>query len=77
MYPIETSYPMELVHMDFLTIGKPNTDKMINILIVTDHFTKYSQAYVTPNQTAPVVARTLGEFSGPLWMASKNLNRPG
>ena len=61
MHPIETSYPMELVHMDFLTIGKPNTDKMINILIITDHFTKYAQAYVTPNQTAPVVACTFWE----------------
>ena len=58
MYPIETSYPMELVHMDFLTIEKPNMDKMINILIITDHFTKYAQAYVTPNQTALVVACT-------------------
>ena len=61
MHPIETSYPMELVHMDFLTIGKPNTDKMINILIVADHFTKYVQAYVTPNQTALVVAHTFWE----------------
>ena len=62
-HPIETSYPMELVHMDFLTIGKPNTDEMINILIITDHFTKYAQAYVTPNQMAPVVACTfLGNF---------------
>ena len=59
MHPMETSYPMELVHMDFLTIGKPNTDKMITILNVTDHFTKYAQAYVTPNQMAPVVACTL------------------
>ena len=61
MHPIETSYPLELVHMDFLTIGKPNTDKMVNILIVTDHFTKYAQAYVTPNQMAPTVAHTLWE----------------
>ena len=34
---------------------------MINILIITDHFTKYAQAYVTPNQTAPIVARTFWE----------------
>ena len=61
MHPIETSYPMELVHMDFLTIGKPNIDKMINILIIIDHLTKYAQAYVTPNQMAPVVARTFWE----------------
>ena len=34
---------------------------MVHILIVTDHFTKYAQAYVTPNQTAAVVAKTLWE----------------
>ena len=57
--------------MDFLTIGKPNMDKIINILIITDHFTKYAQAYVTPNQTALVVAHTLWEnflvhYEGPM-----------
>ena len=31
----------------------------VNILIVTDHFTKYAQAYITPKQTAVVVAQTL------------------
>ena len=37
--------------------------KSINVLIVTDHFTKYVQAYVTPKQTAVMVARTLwGNF---------------
>ena len=30
-------------------------------MIVTDHFTRYAQAYLTPNQTAPVVAKTLWE----------------
>ena len=35
--------------------------KSINVLIVTDHFTKYAQAYVTPKQTAVMVARTLWE----------------
>ena len=33
--------------------------KSINVVIVTDHFTKYSQAYVTPKQTAVIVAKTL------------------
>ena len=50
---------MELVHMDYLTIeGK---DKDVNILVVTDHFTRFSQAFVTPNQTAVVTAKTLWE----------------
>ena len=37
---IETSYPLELIHMDFLTIGsKRGPSKDINIIVVTDRFT--------------------------------------
>ena len=48
--------------MDFLTLGRKIDDsKSINVLIVTDHFTKYVQAYVSPEQTAVIVAKTLWE----------------
>ena len=50
---------MKLVHMDYLTIeGK---DKDGNILVVTDHFIRFSQAFVTSNQTAVVTAKILWE----------------
>ena len=53
---------MELVHLDFLTLGgKVDDNKSVNILVVTDHFTKYAQAYITSKQTAVVVAQTLRE----------------
>ena len=58
---IETTYPMELVHLDYLTIGEKESDKIINILVVTDHFTKYAQAYIMPSQTAHVTAKVLWE----------------
>ena len=61
MLVIETTYPLELLHMDFLTIGRPEDTRTVNVLVLTDHFTRYSQAYITPNQTAPVVAKTLWE----------------
>ena len=62
MQPIVVSYPLELVHLDFLTLGgKTDDSKIVNVLIVTDHFTKYAQAYVTPKQTAVIVAKTLWE----------------
>ena len=35
--------------------------KSINVLVVTDHFTKYTEAFVTSKQMAPVVAKTLWE----------------
>ena len=62
MQPILVSYPLELVHLDFLMLGgKMDDSKSINVLIVTDHFTKYVQEYVMPKQTAGMVARTLWE----------------
>ena len=61
MKPILCTHPMELVHLHFLTVGCPESDKQVNLMVVTNHFTQYAQAYVTPNQTVPVVAKTLWE----------------
>ena len=62
MHSIESSYPLEIVHMDFLVIGsKKDPNKEINVLVVTDHFTRYAQAFVTTSQTAHTVATTLYE----------------
>ena len=41
--------------------GKTDNSKSVNVLVVTDHFTKYAQAYVTPKQTAVMAAKTLWE----------------
>ena len=60
MSSFKTSYPLEIVHMDFLTIGsKKDPNKEIDVLVITDHFTLYAQAFVTTSQTAIVVAQTL------------------
>ena len=62
MKPILVSYLIELVHLNFLTLGgKAGDAKSTNILVITDHFTKYAQAYVTPKQTAVIGAHTLLE----------------
>ena len=62
MQPILVSYPLELIHLDFLTLrGKTDDSKNIHILIVTDHFTKYAQGYITSKQTTTIVAKTLLE----------------
>ena len=46
----------------FPYFGRKSDDhKSVNILIVTDHFTKYAQTYVTHKQTAVVVVQTLWE----------------
>ena len=53
---MEASYPLELVHMDYLKIGSKD-DPNSNVLVITDHFTRFSQAYVTVNQQAATAAR--------------------
>ena len=61
MKSILCTYPMELIHIDFLTVGCPESEKQINLMVITDHFTQYAQVYVTSNQTVPVVAKMLWE----------------
>ena len=39
MENIDARYPMELVHMDYLTIEADEGGKCIHILVITDHFT--------------------------------------
>ena len=53
---------LELVHIDYLTIEPPansKSDKDVNVLIITDHFTRYAQQHITSSQKAQVVAKTL------------------
>ena len=50
---IVATHPWKLIQIDFLTIEVPQhskTIKDVNILIVTDHFTRYAQAFVTTSQ---------------------------
>ena len=62
MKTITASYPLELIHLDFLMIGTQNdSNKNVSVLVVTDHYTRYAAAYVMPKQTAPIVAKNLWE----------------
>ena len=50
--------PMDLVCIGFTKVD-PSKDGKENILVLTDAFTKFSQAFVTPNQKAITVAKIL------------------
>ena len=39
MENVNVTYPMELVHMDYLTIEASEGDKDVHILVITNHFT--------------------------------------
>ena len=74
MQPILVSYPMELIHLDFLMLGgKAGDTKSTNILIVTDHFTKYAQAYYySKTNSSSSCPSFMGELFSTLWMAREN-----
>ncbi len=55
LHSIESTYPLELVCMDYLTLETAKGGYS-NILVITDHFTKFSQAIPTKNQTAKTTA---------------------
>ena len=57
---INTTRPLELVCMDFLSI-EPDSKNTKDILVITDHFTKYAVAIPTRDQKASTVAKSLWE----------------
>lgn len=60
LVPIESSRPLELVCIDFLGLEK-SKGGYENVLVITDHFTRYAQAIPTRNQSAQTTARVLYE----------------
>ncbi|CAI5671484.1 unnamed protein product [Oreochromis niloticus] len=58
LHQISSSGPMDLVCIDFLSM-ETDSKGMRNVLVVTDHFTRYAQAFPTKNQTSQTVAKTL------------------
>ncbi|XP_043076463.1 uncharacterized protein LOC122325488 [Puntigrus tetrazona] len=56
--PFLASHPLEVVAVDFTTL-EPASDGQENVLVVTDVFTKFSQAFPTRNQKADTTAKIL------------------
>ena len=63
MEPILCTEPLDLVHIDYVsievTVGVKEKPVIKNVLVVEDHFTCYTQAYVTNNHTTCTTARIL------------------
>ena len=58
LQPIHVRQPLELVHMDYLSL-EPSKGNIENVLVITDHFTRYALAYPSKTQTAQATARIL------------------
>ena len=63
MEPILCTEPLDLVHIDYVsmevTVGIKEKPVVKNVLVVEDHFTHYTQAYVTNNHTVHTTACVL------------------
>ena len=55
---IITNNPMDPLCIDFTKVD-PSKSSKENILVLTDAFTKFSQAFITPNQKALTIAKIL------------------
>ena len=61
--PILCTEPLDLVHIDYVfmevMVGIKEKPVVKNVFVVEDHFTRYTQAYVTNNHTVCTTARIL------------------
>ena len=55
---IEASQPLELIHLDYLKI-EPSKGNTENVLVITDHFTRYGQAFTSKTQTTLATMKLL------------------
>ena len=61
LQPIIANQPMELVHIDFLSI-EPLKGNIENVLVISDHFARCAQVYPSKTQTAQATAKMLWEI---------------
>ena len=60
MCKITANRPLELVHMDNLSL-EPSEGHIENVLGITDNFTRYAQAFPSKIKTAHATAKILWE----------------
>ena len=66
MVPMMVTAPLQLVHLDFtsfkMTKDLNELPKVKHILVIMDHFMRYTRAYVTKDQKESTAAKTLYEL---------------
>ena len=65
LHPIIVTTPLDLVHIDFTSIEVSRDDNLhttptiVPVLVITDHFTRHSMAFVMKDQKASTVTKKL------------------
>ena len=63
MVPMMVTAPLQLIHLDFTsfktTMNLNESPNVEHILVIVDHFTRYTRAYVTKDHKASTAAKTL------------------
>ena len=72
LHTIVATHSMELVHMDYLTVMSGKANKDVNILVVTDHFTRYAQAFVTLCNSESSCSNIVGQILCAPWPMRTN-----
>ena len=77
MVPMMVTTPLQLAHLDFnsfkTTTNLNESPKIENVLVIIDHFMRYTRAYVTKDQKALTAARILYEGFMSIFGAPKRI----
>ena len=77
MVPMMVTMPLQLVHFDItsfeITRNLNESPKVKNVLVIVDHFIRYTRAYVTKDQKALTAAKILYEGFIMIFRAPKRI----
>ena len=63
LVPMMVTAPLQLVHFDFtsfeMTTDLNESPKVKHVLVIVDHFMRYTRAYVTKDQKVSTAAKTI------------------
>ena len=77
MVPLMVKAPLQLVHLNFtsfeMTTDLNESPRVGHILVIMDHFMRYTKAYVTKDQKVLTAAKTLYEGFISIFAATKRI----
>ena len=72
LQPIHVTQPLELVHMDYLSL-EPSKGNIENVLVITDHFTRLPRHILVKHRLHKPQLEFYGVISSVIMDSQKNL----